>query len=280
MEPEKDFTTPPPFEAFMVIIASLFLAVLPQLFFVGMSNQGDAEAISPILQKILIITGELGLAVLPFIYLRVRKLAPKTFFRWNPVPAPLLFPSLAVGVSLAVLVDELDRLLNLIIPMPEELSGELAKMMQATGPLDLLLLLLGAVVVAGFVEESIFRGFLQTSLEGHVGATQAVVYSSVAFTAIHFNIYGAIQIFLFGFALGYLAWRTNSIIPAFIVHAANNALAVMYYNVDSEFWDGWYLWGDHVSPLMVAAAVFIGYWGLQHINLAYQSDTSPPSTSI
>lgn len=83
-----------------------------------------------------------------------------------------------------------------------------------------------AVVVAAIVEETIFRGFLyrswsQTRL-GHLGA---VVLTAIVFGAAHFQYgwLGGSTIGVSGVFLGWLRWRSQSLVPPILAHAAANA---------------------------------------------------------
>jgi membrane protease YdiL (CAAX protease family) len=86
-------------------------------------------------------------------------------------------------------------------------------------------------------------------------------------------LYWAIQIFLLGIILGLLAWRSNSIIPSFIGHAINNAAALMFYNTEQTYFQGIYLWGNHVSPLILILAMAGLIYGVRAF---YQYFQKPP----
>jgi len=233
---------PRPVEAFLVIIVSfIFIVLVTQVltvFFISDTKTLDKDSIS---FKILITFGEIGLILVPLAYVKMRRLSFKETFRWNKIPSSLMLWSFVIGLSASVLSDELDRLLNYIIPAPEFLS-EIASALQINSFADFLVLFTGAVVAAAFVEESIIRGFLQSSLERYQDVTRAVIYASLAWTIIHGMLFWAIQIFLVGIVLGLLAWRSNSILPSMIGHATNNAAALFFYNINQEKIKGIYLW--------------------------------------
>ncbi|MEJ2537154.1 MAG: type II CAAX endopeptidase family protein [Calditrichia bacterium] len=249
MEEKSQF--PRPLEAFLIIIASFFLIVLitQSLLFILVSDPEQINQNSLAL-KMLITFGEVGLIIVPLVYVKSRGLSYREVFRWNPIPAFLIPWGFAIGLGISVIGDELDRLMNMFIPAPDFL-GEISQAMAIHTPVDFIILVFGAVVAAAFVEESIIRGFLQRSLEKHYDVTKAVIYASLAWTIIHGMIYWAIQIFLLGIILGILAWRANSIVPSVIGHATNNAAALLFYNTNQEKFASIYLWGDHVSPIIL-----------------------------
>jgi membrane protease YdiL (CAAX protease family) len=76
---------------------------------------------------------------------------------------------------------------------------------------------------AGICEETGFRGYMQTPLEGRFGPRWAILISAVMFTLLHLNKgwagLGMIPIvFGAGLLLGTLAWASGSLIPCMIGH--------------------------------------------------------------
>lgn len=271
---------PMPLEAFFVIIASFFGSVVPQVIVFGFFASPEDVMPDSLGIKVGLVVGEIALFALVLIYLLKRNLPLKETFRLNPVPTSIMAIAIPVGISLVILVDEIDRLLQMIIPMPETLNKEIIQMMHADTPLEMVLIVLSAVVLAAVVEEAIFRGFFQQALEEHMDVTKGVIYASLAWAAIHANLYVTVQIFLFGFFLGWLAWRTNSIYPALFCHAFNNAIAVWYANSDHSGSIPVYEWGEHVSPVILIAALAVSYFGIREIDAFYRRFTPSSSNSI
>jgi membrane protease YdiL (CAAX protease family) len=76
---------------------------------------------------------------------------------------------------------------------------------------------------AGICEETGFRGYMQTPLEGRFGPRWAILISAVMFTVLHLNKgwagLGMIPIvFGAGLLLGMIAWTSGSLIPGMIGH--------------------------------------------------------------
>jgi sodium transport system permease protein len=55
----------------------------------------------------------------------------------------------------------------------------------------------------------------------------AIVISSLLFGLAHASVYRLLPTFMLGFAMGYAAWKTGSIVPGMIIHAFNNGLAAV-----------------------------------------------------
>ena len=85
------------------------------------------------------------------------------------------------------------------------------------------------IVIAAFVpivEELVFRG-VGFSLLRRFGAPVAIVGTAVAFALAHGLVQGFPILLVFGLGLGWLRWKTGSIVPGIAVHASFNALSLI-----------------------------------------------------
>ncbi len=82
-------------------------------------------------------------------------------------------------------------------------------------------------VLAPVAEEVFFRGFLYGGLRRRVGVGAAMLLSTVFFTALHLSIGLFIPILVLGLFLAWLYEHTGSLYPGILLHAANNALALL-----------------------------------------------------
>jgi CAAX protease family protein len=86
-------------------------------------------------------------------------------------------------------------------------------------------LLLGAVIVAPAGEEIVFRGFL---FRGWARSDRtmwpAIVVISLLWAALHvqYDWTGILQIFVIGLFLGWMRWRSGSLLLTFLLHALFN----------------------------------------------------------
>lgn len=259
--------------AFTAAILSMFVGALLGIFITlalaGPLQPGDD------LPRWTILVSEAFIVVPLLIMLRNRRMPLIATFRLGNV-APIIWrDALIIAVGVAVLVDELDRLVTMVFPLPEGLQSGLSFLTFST-PFEALLVIGGAAVVAPIAEEMIFRGFFQGQLEaGYGDATRAVVYSSMLFMVLHFNPWWALQIYLLGMVLGYLTWRTGSIWPAVVLHALNNLLAVLLAS-SGEGEPAWYAVGGHVSVLWILVAAIMTYAGFHSLIANTQKDHQLP----
>lgn len=239
---------PPPNEAFMVLVAALVSALIIGTALATLGKGGVF-----LLEGLFLIP--------PLIYLHLKRYNIKRCMRWNTVTLPQIFTALLIGLALIVLLDEADRVINIFFPMPAELQELLKDYLKPETFSDYVILFTGTVLVAAICEESLFRGFIQVSMEAYGGITRAVLFSALLFALAHFNPWWMVQILLLGVFLGFISWRSNSAIPSICVHGLNNALALLSGGtIEGEEW-AWYNSGKHVAPTVLiasAALLFIG----------------------
>ena len=75
------------------------------------------------------------------------------------------------------------------------------------------------------------------------------------------NPYWFIQIYILGVVLGFLAWKTQSIIAPLILHGLNNSVALLFSFLDSEN-NNIYIWNEHVAPwflILALAGIIVGF---------------------
>ena len=143
---------------------------------------------------------------------------------------------------------------------------ELVEQLKITSVHNGIIIILTTAIIAPVVEEMLFRGYLQKVLEeSWEDITKSILVTSLFFALVHLNTYWIVQIYLLGMLLGYLSWRTNSIIPGIILHGLNNGFAVFLNNVEDVF-SRYYNWHEHVNPAWIIIAIFIVYLGFKILN--------------
>ncbi len=158
------------------------------------------------------------------------------------------FVPLAIGVSLAWLI-------SLVIP-PDPSVATIYDQMTPGMAIPFILFI---ALAPGFMEEMLFRGYLQTRLLERWSPWLAILVTSVLFAIFHITPHAMANAFVLGIWLGVVAWRTGSIWPCIISHAAINGA-----------WNIWHvgqkLWGFPEQPpiplAIVGGVVAIGCFAL------------------
>ena len=213
-----------------------------------------------------------GFMVIPLLlFLTARKESFVDRLRIRKLPFPVILSTLVLSLGIIILVDEFDRIASLLFTPPEYLD-QLGYMLKFDSFNMAVFLVFGIVVLAPLGEEILFRGFLQKFLEEHwQDVTRAVLVTSLFFAIIHLNPFWLIQIYMLGVILGFLAWRTGSIWAGFILHAANNLVALLFTNYNQVL-DDIYTWQGHVAPwilLIGGGCIYVGFNWLNKTTRVY-----------
>lgn len=150
----------------------------------------------------------------------------------------LLFSFLAwiISFPLIIFVNQLvDWVLSQIFQfqaMPEQLAVHFLKMTFGH-PFYLLLAILTIVVFAPFIEEMLFRGFLQSFIRQHLGTKQAILITSGLFAFFHYspeqgmsNLTIISSLFVFSLFLGWVYEKRRALPAPIFLHALFNLVNV------------------------------------------------------
>lgn len=99
-------------------------------------------------------------------------------------------------------------------------------------PLIPISIALFGVLIAPFVEESVFRGLLYPTVrklcgDGKRGIWLSAVITSVIFAAVHWNVAAFFGLFALAMVLALVYEKTNSLAAVVIAHATNNLLTLI-----------------------------------------------------
>ena len=140
------------------------------------------------------------------------------------------------------------------------------KMRQA--PLWLLLLVFA--VGPALVEELCFRGFFFTAVKETLQPSKVILCTAIAFGLFHVLTGSALLVerfipsTLMGLVIGWVAYRTGSILPGMVIHFVHNALlnGVLYYQDRLDFLGSGFDNQTHLPLhwlLIAAASVSVGF---------------------
>ena len=143
---------------------------------------------------------------------------------YAPVKLTYLGAVLLAGIGAIFLEDELLRLLQ----MPDWLE---ARVIQVT---ESWLGIVCITLVGPIAEELLFRGAVTKELLRKYNPSTAIVISGLLFGLIHINPAQVLGASIIGIFLGWLYWRTGSLIPCMVLHIFNNALTVWFIKAFPE----------------------------------------------
>ncbi len=91
---------------------------------------------------------------------------------------------------------------------------------------------LAIVIVGPVMEELLFRGWIMRVLLERTTPTKAIIYSALIFGLIHMNPVQILYAGLIGLVLGWLYYKTGSLIPSIVMHIVANGtsfvLSIMF----------------------------------------------------
>lgn len=87
------------------------------------------------------------------------------------------------------------------------------------------------IVLRGAVLRSLLAKPLLANGSERTNAWVAIAISALFFALVHFNPAQMPHAFVIGLLLGWMYWRTGSILPGVAYHWANNSLAYIIYNI-------------------------------------------------
>lgn len=96
-------------------------------------------------------------------------------------------------------------------------------------------------IFAPVVEEIVFRGAILRILLGLFNRSWhwvAIIFSALIFGAIHLNLAQGLHAFVIGLLLGWMYYRTSSVVPGILLHWINNTVAYLMFHLMPQFGDG------------------------------------------
>jgi membrane protease YdiL (CAAX protease family) len=166
----------------------------------------------------LILTEVLLILVPAIISLRIGKYPLKQTLqlRW---PSPwLAILSLLVGVALRPVAIWVANMTYELLPFssPGAKDGDYTSLQTA-------LLLVGLIILAPICEEVLFRGYIQSAFSQR-GARFGILITGLLFVVFHQSLISIPALLPLAFITGYITWRSNSLIPAILLHMGYNGL--------------------------------------------------------
>jgi membrane protease YdiL (CAAX protease family) len=155
------------------------------------------------------------------------------YFALNDIPHRDLALGIAGLIALIVVFEAMERLLG--IDAGSESVAASYRAMKLAGALPALWLTV--VIVAPVTEELIFRGFLHRGwAPSWLGISGTIILTSALWAAMHqqYNWSGILCVFSIGLLLGWIRQRSASTTLTILLHALNNAVAMVLITIHVE----------------------------------------------
>lgn len=172
----------------------------------------------------LFIVQAIGVWLPTLLLVRWSQLEPGRALAFSLPSSRVILPTVMIALTLWVGVTDLTMKW---FPPPEDFVKQMEKVFllrESSTPIWMYVLVLAVVPAIG--EELAFRGVIMRGFMRY-GAWPAIIISAVFFGVAHGSMYRFLPTFLMGLALGWVVWRTRSLVAGMIIHGCHNALALV-----------------------------------------------------
>jgi sodium transport system permease protein len=204
---------------------ALAVVILVGLFFGRLMFAGVPDGISGFAKMVL--GPQVGMILLPSLIIaavctrRMRIGLRLRMPTWNV----LLF-SVVLGFALHPAYMLLTRWVMIAYPISESAMASMRPLTDQMAATPWIYLVLLMAVVPAVCEELAFRGFMFGGLLRDRQPFRAILVTAVLFGISHGVLQQSISATVMGFLLGWIAWRTGSVLPTILIHTINNTLSV------------------------------------------------------
>jgi len=217
--------------------ASCGIVILLARFVAGvaMPSPGDfpAFAVTVLATQLAVIAGPAVLMA----FLLTRSPRQTLLLRWPPWLAPIAAAVLAVALHPAVKV--LQAGVFRLYPLNEVIEKQMRDLDALFSPAPFWAVAAILALTPAICEELAFRGFILSGFRQGGATWRAIVISAAFFGLTHSILQQSLVAAVVGVVIGYLAVRTESIVPAMVFHFVHNALAATAVPVSRYVTDRW-----------------------------------------
>jgi membrane protease YdiL (CAAX protease family) len=188
--------------------------------------------------------------------LRLAVCNPLTYAGLRAIRGSLILYSFVASLAVIVPAISVEALVVHYFKIPDELIQALTDIIRARSLPELLYVWTIAAVGAALSEEFVFRGILQNSLASRLRGWLAVLITASVFGVLH-TLWRFAPAFILGAFLGFLFWRTRSLLAPLVAHLTINSVAIVGVYIaetrGEEAVPSW-LTEDRAAPVWILAA--------------------------
>jgi membrane protease YdiL (CAAX protease family) len=238
------------FTLFFAFILNMFIIAIPVGVLIGLDT---VHLNSPLLKSLVNLLIYIATLLLTIRYVVRKSKKQQGYFSrisFDKIPGWLV-PVIIIGtVALVIPLEQASTW----IPMPKSVQ----KYFENVFTKDIFSIIT-MVIAAPVMEEILCRGIILRGLLENYPPYKAILISAIFFGAIHLNPWQAIPAFLGGLFLGWVYYKTRSVIPGMIIHATINIIAASFLFLPSRNQDLLSLFGTtlYLIASVISIIVFI-----------------------
>jgi len=204
---------------------TLAVVILVGLFFGRLMFSGIPDGVSGLAQMIL--GPQLVMILLPTVIIAILCThSPLVGLRLRLPGMNVILFSIILGFALHPAYMLLARWVMFAYPISESALASMHPLTDQIAITPWLSLVLLMAVTPAICEELAFRGFIFGGLLRDRQPLRAILISAVVFGISHGVLQQSISATVMGILLGWVSWRTNSVLPTMLIHVINNGLSV------------------------------------------------------
>lgn len=153
-----------------------------------------------------------------------------------PLSIPLIWLLVAVlgGLTIWTFPSWIAQELLPLLPDYDSTNELLTRILRTAPPAGRAVVVFAIVVSAPLFEELIFRGYLWRVLEASFGPVVALIGTTLLFATFHLDPVQGVALLPIALFLGWLRWRSGSLVPSIVTHLMNNGLGIVVVFATSE----------------------------------------------
>ena len=207
----------------ILFVLNTLISIVLELGLIALFGMDSAfDTLSIMLQSGLIST--VSFFFISLIYALIRGLDFAELFPFEKVKGKTLLMMVTVGLTITLLSNYIADLVTQVFGM-FGVTNEVDMSYDAKNGVSLVVYFVTVAIIPALVEEFTFRGILMGSLRKYSDAL-AVIVSAGLFALMHGNFVQIPFTFVGGLMFGYVVVKTNSLLPAILIHFFNNGLSV------------------------------------------------------
>ncbi|XP_020699217.1 uncharacterized protein LOC110111611 [Dendrobium catenatum] len=137
----------------------------------------------------------------------------------------------ALGIGFLLLLVLLTSILADRLIGPKDIDNPILKEILLYSPISKSTCFLLYCFVTPLLEETVYRGFLLTSIASGRKFWQAIGISSFAFSLAHFSFENSLQLFIIGCVLGSVYSWSGKLVSSVTVHSVYNAIILLFVSI-------------------------------------------------
>lgn len=176
----------------------------------------------------IIISGLLSLLIFfvpSLLFVLIGKYDMNDIFPFQKVSGGLFFTLIAFGLASALAANYVSQMFDGVLGW-FDLDPSISADIEATTTIEIILQFISVAILPALVEEFLFRGVILGVLKKY-SAGAAILISGTLFGLMHANFSQIPFAIPVGIILGYIAIKTNSLLPTMIIHCLNNSISVV-----------------------------------------------------